>query len=393
MSQIPAPDNRRALDLVTRLMAIPGQSGHEQVVADFIIDKLTRAGVMRSAIGFDGAHRRSRYGGQCGNLIVKLPGTSRGPRRMLVAHMDTVPLCVGCKPVRKGGWVRSADGETALGADNRSGVAAVLTAALHLLEHKLPHPPLTLLFPVQEEVGLVGARYVAKGRLGNPKMAFNFDGGSPEKLTIGATGSYRMTITIHGIASHAGVRPENGVSAIAVAGLAIADLQRNGWLGRIAKKQGKGTSNIGIIEGGDAVNVVPNRVTLRAEARSHDKRFRKQVLDQFIQSFETSARRVRNDAGKCASVQIDHHLDYEAFELKHDAPAVREAQAAVADVGGEAILNVCNGGLDANWLSAAGIPTVTLGAGQLNAHTVDEALHIASFHVACRVAVRLATGV
>jgi len=229
MSKTPAPDRRRALDLVTRLMAIPGKSTQEQAVADFVIAALTGAGVAKSAITFDSAHRRSRYGGECGNLIVKMPGTMRGPRRMLVAHMDTVPLCVGCKPVRRGGWLRAADPHTALGADNRSGVAAVLTAAIHIIEHKLPHPPLTLLFSVQEELGLIGARFVAKGKLGNPKLAFNFDGGSPEKLTIGATGAYRMTITVNGIASHAGVRPEHGVSAITIAAVAITDLQRGGW--------------------------------------------------------------------------------------------------------------------------------------------------------------------
>jgi tripeptide aminopeptidase len=388
MNDIPAPDRSRALDLVTRLMTIPGPSTREQAVADFIIAALTKAGMAKSVITFDSAHRRSRYGGECGNLIIKLPGTARGPRRMLVAHMDTVPLCVGCKPIQRGGWIRAADPHTALGADNRSGVAAVLTAAMHLLEHKLPHPPLTLLFPVQEELGLVGARFVAKGKLGHPKFAFNFDGGAPDKLTIGATGAYRMTITIRGIASHAGVRPEHGVSAITIAAVAIADLQRHGWLGKISKKQGQGTSNVGMIESGDAVNVVPNHAVVRTEVRSHHKRFRKHVLDQFIKSFQAAAKQVRNEKGARGSVTIDHHLDYEAFELKRDSPCVREAQRAV----GETMLNVCNGGLDANWLTSAGIPTVTLGAGQQNAHTVDEALHIDSFHRACHAAVRLATG-
>src|SRR5690606_24046153 len=129
----------------------------------------------------------------------------------------------GSRPVRKGNFVRSANPHTGLGADDRAGAAVVLHAATEILRKKLPHPPLTFLWTVQEETGLQGARCVNVAALGKPQLAFNFDGGSPEKLTIGATGGYRMTITISGIASHAGGAPEQGVSAIAIAAIAIAD--------------------------------------------------------------------------------------------------------------------------------------------------------------------------
>jgi len=165
-------------------------------------------------------HERVRLtgarGGETGNLIVKLPGTAgrtREPRRMLMAHMDTVPLCVGCKPEKLGNRVVPASSETALGADDRAGCATVLTAIETILKHDLPHPPLTLLWTVQEEIGLHGARNVARSKLGGPAMAFNFDGGEPYKLVTGATGAYRMKIHVTGIAAHAGVHPERGVSA------------------------------------------------------------------------------------------------------------------------------------------------------------------------------------
>ena len=117
-----------------------------------------------------------------------------------------------------------ADKHTALGADDRTGTAVLLVTALEILRRKLPHPPLTLLWTVQEELGLQGARFARLGMLGKPRMAFNFDGGSSEKLTIGATGGYRMDIRISGIASHAGVTPQKGVSAITIASLAIAGI-------------------------------------------------------------------------------------------------------------------------------------------------------------------------
>ena len=95
---------------------------------------------------------------------------------------------------------------------------------------------------MQEEVGLYGARYATIGMLGRPKLAFNFDGGPTDKVTIGATGGYRMAIRISGTASHAGAAPEQGVSAITIAALAIADLHREGWLGKIEKPSGCGTA-------------------------------------------------------------------------------------------------------------------------------------------------------
>jgi len=380
------------IDLMLKLLAIPGKSGEEGKVATFVTQVLRRAGVKASAIRHDTAHKKSPRGGEVGNLIVQLPGTVKGPRRMLMAHMDTVPICVGCKPVKRGGYVVSADPKTGLGADNRSGVGAALTAALYLVKHKPAHPPMTFFFPVQEEVGLVGSRYVTKSMLGNPKLAFNFDGCSPAKLTVGATGAYRMTIDVRGVASHAGVAPEHGVSAVTIAGLAIASLERDGWLAKVTKRGGKGTSNIGVIEGGAATNVVTNHVRLRAEARSHNPTFRKRMLKAFVDSFEKAAKRVRNQAGQTGRVTIASSLDYEAFELKHDEACVRVAQAAVRAAGGEPILNVCNGGLDANYLTQMGIPTVTMGAGQQHAHTVDERLNLADYAKACEIAVKLACG-
>ena len=151
------------------LMAIRGASGHEGAVAAYITNKLREAGAPASAIRSDNAHKKTPLAGEVGNLIFQLPGTVRGPRRLLMAHMDTVPICVGAKPVRKGKIVRSADPKTGLGADDRSGVAVVLNAALEILRRKLPHPPLVFLWAIQEEVGLHGARYVQSSLLGkNP---------------------------------------------------------------------------------------------------------------------------------------------------------------------------------------------------------------------------------
>ncbi|MFN5731833.1 MAG: M20/M25/M40 family metallo-hydrolase, partial [Planctomyces sp.] len=157
-------DEQRAISRVMDLIAIPGGSGGEQDVSAWICQQLLNAGVPESSIATDSAHRKSPAGGNTGNLIIRLPGTKKGPRRLLMAHMDTVPLAVGAKPVREGDWIRPASASTALGGDNRAGCAVVLTALLELLTQGLDYPPLTLLFTVQEETGLRGAKWLTASK-------------------------------------------------------------------------------------------------------------------------------------------------------------------------------------------------------------------------------------
>lgn len=381
----------RAERLLLELLALPGGSGQETAVMNFIAGKLRQAEAPAAAIRFDRAHRRSPHGGEIGNLACKLPGTVRGGRRMFMAHADTVPLCQGARPVRRGRRIAPAEKHTALGGDDRAGCAVVLWAALEILRANLPHPPLTFLWTVQEEVGLHGARHARLGMLGSPKLAFNFDGGSAHKLTVGATGGYRMDIQVTGIASHAGGSPEDGVSAITIASLAIAQLHQEGWHGRIEKNGRYGTSNVGIIHGGDATNVVTAEVKLRAEARSHNPAFRRRIVREIERAFGRAARKVRNRRRACGKVRVDGRLDYEAFKLPDDEPCVLAAETAVGRLGGQPVRSISNGGVDANWITARGIPTVTLGCGQSDPHTVAEQMDLDEFGRACRIALMLAT--
>jgi tripeptide aminopeptidase len=199
-------------------------------------------------------------------------------------------------------------------------------------------------------------------------------------------------VTIDGVASHAGGHPEDGISAIAVASLAIADLAENGWHGLIEKGRNRGTSNVGIIQGGDATNVVTPKLTLNAEARSHDPKFRKRIVAEFQKAFQRAAKSLRNTAKDTATIHFDAQLKYEAFVLSENEPCVQTALAAVRSVGLEPGTRISNGGLDANWMVAHGIPTVTLGCGQQDIHTVNEALHVESYLQACRIGLQLATG-
>jgi tripeptide aminopeptidase len=229
-------------------------------------------------------------------------------------------------------------------------------------------------------------------QLGRPRQAFNFDGGSPAELVIGATGAVRMTIRIEGIAAHAGTHPERGVSAIAIGSLAIARLEKGGWHGLVRKGGRRGTSNVGKFEAGQATNVVTDSATLRAEARAHDPRFRRRIVAAYRQAFKTAARSLRNQAGRSGKVHFEVAEDYESFVLEKSEPCVAAAADAVRATGRAPVYRLVDGGLDANWLQAHGIPTVSLGVGQQEIHTVRETLDLDQFYTGCRIALRLATG-
>jgi tripeptide aminopeptidase len=385
-------DESAAIDLVMQLIAIRGGSGGETHVSQYIRSILESAGVPSSAIAVDTAHRRSPIGGETGNLIVKLRGTRRGPRRLLMAHMDTVPLAVDSEPIREGNWIRPKSATTALGADDRAGCAVVLTTVLDLLERKAKFPPLTLLFTVQEEIGLCGARYLTTSKLGRPHLCFNWDGRDPTDLIIGAVGATNLTVKIDGIASHAGVHPDDGVNAAVVAALAVADLEEHGWHGLVVKGNRQGTSNIGAIQGGAATNVVMPDLVLEAEARSHSAEFRGRIVREFHKAFARAVNQVRNNHGQTAQLSVEEDTRYDGFRISPESDSVQAAVLALKQVGLSPNISSCNGGLDANWMTAHGFPTVTMGCGQHDIHTVNERLNIPEFLQACAIAGQIAAG-
>src|SRR5438105_8215088 len=161
-----------AINRLMRFLAVEGVTGEEKAIGKEVVAALLEAGVPRKAITFDHAHEHIPLPTQTGNLIVRLPGTYAAPTVMFMTHLDTVPLCAGAVPVREKDKIRPA-GRTALGGDNRVGVACLVTLAATLLEQRLPHPPITLLFTVREESGLWGARFVDLPLLGEPVHCYN----------------------------------------------------------------------------------------------------------------------------------------------------------------------------------------------------------------------------
>jgi tripeptide aminopeptidase len=389
-------DVDQAVARLLHFLAVEGVTGQEKAIGAAVVQALLGAGVEPGWVRFDRAHEKIPLPTQTGNLIVSLPGTRPGPRRLFLTHLDTVPLCAGAVPVRDGDRIRPA-GTTALGGDNRTGVACLVTLAATLLQRRLPHPPLTLLFTVREESGLWGARFVDPADLGHPGEAYNVDGSAAGEITLGAVGAERWEVEINGRAAHAGGHPERGISATVVAALALADVYGGGWFGKVAQDGKEGTSNVGSFGGrdgrpaGDATNVVTDYVLIRGEARSHGLEFARRITRAYQDAFAAAATRVRDDKGRPATVRFESRLDYYPFRLEEDAAVVQHALAAARRAGLQATTRTTNGGLDANWLVRLGIPTITFGAGQRNVHTTEEEVDLADFAAACRLALALAT--
>src|SRR5262245_44638721 len=393
-------DTDAAVQRLMRFLGVNSITGHEAAIGEELAAALKEVGVPAKDITFDDAHTRIPEPTPIGNLLAKLPGTSKKNAKpiLFMTHMDTVPLCAGAKPKIVGKRiVNEREGTTALGGDNRSGCAVLVTLAAELLKQNLPHPPITFLFTVREESGLYGAKHLNPADLGGPVMGFNVDGRLAADVTVGAIGADRWEVDVFGKASHAGVYPEKGISATMILSLALAEIKQKGWFGKVVKGAKEGTSNVGSVgdaEGhsaGNATNVVTDFVRVRGESRSHDARFVREITAAYKSAFDRAVKSVKDDKGKGGKVKFTSRLDYVPFRLKESEPVVKHAVAAANAVDLKPNLRVTNGGLDANWMVKHGIPTITIGAGQNEIHTVKEYVDLAEFAEGLKMALSLAT--
>ncbi len=395
-SAIPEIDVKSAEDRLVRYLEIEGVSGDERAIADAIAADLKAMGVPADAIRHDSVHEKIPLPTQVGNLFVELPGTAKGPKLLFSTHLDTVPLCAGAKPKRDGDRIVP-EGQTALGGDNRTGCAVLVTLVETLLKQGIPHPPITLLFTVREESGLQGAHHIDPSWLAGIEMGFNVDGKLASELITGAVGAQTWEAEILGKASHAGVAPEKGISSTLVASIALAEAHREGWFGKVQKPEGRGTSNPGVFAGrngataGDATNVVTDYVLVKGETRSPDEAFAARITEAYRAAFEKAVGEVCDADGGTAELRFDGRAQYPSFDLGEDAPAVVHAKKAVTAMGMQPTTIFSNGGLDANWLARHGVPAVTIGAGQYEIHTVKEYVDLPEYARGCRLAVVLAS--
>jgi tripeptide aminopeptidase len=387
----------RNIETVIEMMKVPGAPGQESRINDRVVGLLLDMGVPKDVISHDDAHKHSEIAGEIGNLIVKFPGRAGEPCRMLSTHLDTVPGAVGSEPVLEGNKVVNSAAGKALGADARAGVAVLLAAARALVDRKGNHPPCVLTFFVQEEIGLVGSKHLDVEMLGEPKpeMCFNFDGGPTEEIAAAVVGTERIHIDLTGVAAHTS-SADRGISCAVIFADAVAELQREGWIGIIEGNEWA-SSNIGVVQGGTGSNVTMPHLYALGECRTFDLNLREQVLSAWRRAFADAVDRANDAARKRgvaakAGVTFRKGPEYSPYRLARDAPVVQRALEAIRKIGRTPELVDDHGGMDTCNVVAKGIPAVGLGMGDNKAHSVDEWLDVPHFLDACRIGVELALG-
>lgn len=392
----------RVLESFLEMVAIESPSWHEAPMAAYCAEKLAEMGF---TVTFDAS--AAETGSDTGNLIAHLAGTVPG-RIGFSAHLDTVKPCAGIEAVieqrhicdditcRMAEVVCSA-GETILSADDKAGIAAIFEGLRSTLESGAPRPDITVLLTTCEEQSLLGAGALAEdalawpedlpaasrgtaaeGLLGDggapsePVPLFVLDAdGAPGTIIMGAPYHWTLRARIEGRAAHAGVEPEAGVSAIQIAAAAVATMP----LGRIDECT---TANIGRVEGGVAVNIVPAACELEGECRSL---FEDRVLAQ-RDAMTTALQQAAAQLGGTAEVAWE--LDYPAVVHEPDDAIVAHLEAAARAAGLTPRHAISGGGADANVLAAKGADAITLGIGMTNFHSIDEYIEVADLQAMAR---------
>ncbi len=346
----------RLIDTFVELVRIDSPSGAEAAVADYCARRLEGLGF---SVSFDDT--RQQTGSDTGNLFAQLPGDEPATL-VLSAHMDCVQPCEGVEPLVGSDEISSA-GETVLGADDKAGIAAILETATRLVESGRPRPTLRVVLTVAEEIGLQGAKALdAQAVNGDLCLVLDADG-PVGGIVIGAPTHYTFVATFWGRASHAGVAPREGRSAIVMASRAIAAMK----LGQVDEIT---TANIGSIEGGTATNVIAARVFVTGECRSLDSTRVEEVRAAMDTAMSQAAQ-----AGE-GSVDIRWTREYVGFASAEDSSAVGVVRDACARIGIEASTFTTGGGSDGNIFAAAGIPTLVLACGMRSVHSTEERIAI-----------------
>jgi tripeptide aminopeptidase len=349
---------KRLTDLFCQLVRIDAPSLNERAMADQVKHMLSNLGcrVEEDQAG-------EAIGGNCGNLIAYWPGEVDKPPILFGVHLDTVGPCLGKEPIIGSDQVIRSNGQTILGADDLSGLAAILEAMRSINEDQIPHRPVEILASVAEELHLKGSHQFDFGQLASREAYVLDTSGSPGAAALQAPGHVSLTFEIFGQAAHAGIAPETGISAIQAACKGISGMK----LGRIDAET---TANIGRIEGGGATNIVADYCLATSECRS----LRQEKLQAQAASMRACMEQGAAETG--ARVSIKEVTSYHPYQVNPEHPVVGRFVRACAKLGLPGKLSTSGGGSDNNVLMQHGIAGIVLTCGMQQVHSCSENISI-----------------
>src|ERR687890_720803 len=325
-----------------------------------------------------------KVGGNSGNVIARFPGTLTDAEPiMMSAHMDTVVPGEGVKPIIEGDIIRT-DGTTVLGGDDKSGCAVIIETIRCLQEQNVPYAPIEAVFSICEEVGLLGAKHVDVSKI-KSKYGLVFDSDDPGFLFTKGPSANHFEFKIYGLESHAGVAPEEGISAIKIAAEGIAAMK----LGRIDDET---TANIGVIQGGEATNIITNFVILKGEARSLDDSKLEAQTAHMVKCLEDAAAKYEVTVDGVTTrgrVESEVTREYHSMDVSDDSRVVKLVKEAASRMGLDVKTLASGGGCDANIFNKRGIECANLGTGMRAIHTVKEWLDVKDMYASANMTLEI----
>jgi tripeptide aminopeptidase len=346
-----------------------------------------------------------------GYVTATLPGNVDGaPVIGLIAHVDTSPDAPGT-PVEpivhrdydggrielpKGGTVLdpanlrelggraghdivTSSGDTLLGADDKAGVAEIVTAVAHLAAHpELPRPTLRVGFTPDEEIGEGASLFDIEGF--GAACAYTLDGSSLGELQDETFTAAAVTIRIEGVDVHPGFATGQLVHAGRLAARILTALPSD----RLTPETTSGREGfIHLVE----MTATPARATMEFIVRDFDDG----LLDEHVALLRHTAEEVMGTEPR-ASMEFDARRQYPNMRTYLDAfpEVVTKAEQAIRAEGIEPVRNPIRGGTDGSMLSAKGLPTPNIFAGGHEFHSVREWASVQDMAAAAAVVVHLA---
>ncbi len=348
------------------LCEMSSPSREEKGVADYL--KQTCSSLGADFIREDDS--AAQTGSNTGNLIIRFNGSNGADPVFFACHMDTVNPGRDVK-VDRNGDILTSRGGTILGGDDKSGIAPLIELVTLLKENGAAHRTIEIVFTTCEEIGLIGARHIDY-RLLQSRFGYALDATGIDQVIIGTPAANKNKIKVHGVAAHAGIRPEAGVNAFLIAAHAITKLR----LGRIDEES---TANIGLIKGGVATNIVPEHLVMSGEVRSHSAEklaaYTEEIKSVFIDTIADWPT-PEGTGDKHPSLDFTMTAAYPAMRLSMDDIVVETVKKAGQTLGRDIQFIVAGGGSDATFLNGYGLATAIIATGMTDVHTTDESLNL-----------------
>ncbi len=374
-------NRERLAETFVLLCETDSPSRQEGRMAKLLKDKFSQLG----ATEVTEDNSAAQTGSQCGNLIIRFDGSLDLEPIFFSCHMDTVEPACGIQVKRDGDMFTSA-GETVLGSDDKSGIAACIELIETLRENRIAHRPLEFVITTCEEIGLLGAKALDPAYI-QAKEGYALDSTGFAKVVTQAPAANRLTITVYGVAAHAGLHPEWGVNAITVAATALSRCPT----GRIDAET---TANFGTITGGAASNIVPEKVVIEGEVRSHRLDKLHQVTQEIEQACAAVAAEWNDPTGQAKgspTIDVTVHNDFPAMRLERESKTIHRVEEAAKRIGLDLTYEKAGGGSDANIFNGYGLPTAIIATGMTNVHSTNECCDLQDMVDLTRLLISLST--